>query len=269
MLLECGRGKEAPPGETCLLKPASIRQMWSAQTVQGTPDPPAGLEALKANFAAYGLGFGLRDYRGRKLVTHSGGLPGYVSYVAMVPEERLGIVILTNQEAGAAFNAVARHVLDAYLGPPTPPVDWVAAFRKSADEEAAKAREEVAKAAAARAADSKPSLALGRYAGRYRDAWYGEAILAEEAGQLSLTMTRTAGMVADLDHWQHDTFVARWRQPFMSDDAPADAYVSFSLKPDASIAEMRMLPVSPAIDFSFDYQDLLFLPVPATGAASR
>jgi hypothetical protein len=76
-------------------------------------------------------------------------------------------------------------------------------------------------------------------------------------------MTRTPGMVADLEHWQHDTFVARWRQAFMSDEAPADAYVSFALGPDASIERMTMAPLSPAIDFSFDYQDLLFTPVAA------
>jgi len=70
-------------------------------------------------------------------------------------------------------------------------------------------------------------------------------------------------MVADLEHWQHDTFVARWRVVFMSEETPADAYVSFALKPDASIERMTMAPVSPAIDFSFDFQDLLFSPVAA------
>jgi len=80
-----------------------------------------------------------------------------------------------------------------------------------------------------------------------------------------LDMTRTPGLVAALEHWQHDTFVARWRQAFMSDEAPADAYVSFVLKPDASVERMTMAPVSPAIDFSFDYQDLVFTPVPRGG----
>jgi len=66
MLLECGRAG-AKGGEGCLLKPESVRRLWSAQIALGTPDPPPGLEALRANFSAYGLGFGLRDYRGRKL----------------------------------------------------------------------------------------------------------------------------------------------------------------------------------------------------------
>jgi CubicO group peptidase (beta-lactamase class C family) len=267
MLLECGRGKEPPAGRACVLKPESVRRLWSAQTVQGTPDPPPGLEATRASFAAYGLGFGLRDYRGRKVVSHGGSVPGYVSQVALVPEDRLGLVVLTNQEETGAFEAVKYRVFDEYLGAPVPPVDWIAAFRKRADDERRKAEEAVAKAAAARDATSRPSLALARYAGRYCDAWYGDVTIAESGGRLVLEMTRTPGMVADLEHWQHDTFVARWRRTWMSDEAPADAYVSFALKPDASIERMTMAPVSPAIDFSFDYQDLLFTPVPAGAGA--
>ena len=263
MLLECARGKEASAGRTCLLKPESIQRMWSSQTVLGTPDPPLGLEPLKANFAAYGLGFGLRDYRGRKIVSHIGGLPGYVSQVALVPEERLGLVVLTNQEETGAFEAVTYRIFDEYLGAPVPPVDWVAAFHNRAADERNRAEAAVAKAATARDAGSRPSLPLTRYAGRYRDPWYGDATIAEEAGRLVLTMTRTPRMIADLEHWQQDTFVARWREAFMSDEAPADAYLSFSLRPDASVDRVTMTPVSPAIDFSFDYQDLLFTPVPA------
>jgi hypothetical protein len=148
-----------------------------------------------------------------------------------VPEERLGVVVLTNQEETGAFEAVRYRVFDEYLGAPAPPLDWIAAFRKRAEDARKKAEEAVAKAPAARDAASRPSLALAGYAGRYRDSWYGDVTIAEEAGRLVLTMTRTPGMVADLEHWQHDTFVARWREVYMSDEAPADAYVK--LRPRA------------------------------------
>jgi CubicO group peptidase (beta-lactamase class C family) len=265
MLLECGR-RGASGGDGCLLKPDSIQRLWSVQTALGTPEPPPGLEALRANFAGYGLGFGLRDYRGRKLVSHTGGLPGYVSQVALVPEDRLGMVVLTNQEEGGAFRAVTQGILDDYLGAPVPPVDWTAAFRKQSDEEAAKARAAVAKATGVRATASSPSLPLAGYAGRYRDPWYGDVTIVETGGKLVLSMTRTRGMLAELEHWQQDTFVARWREAFMSDTQPADAFVTFALKADASIERMTMAPVSPAIDFSFDFQDLLFTPVPTDAA---
>jgi hypothetical protein len=160
-----------------------------------------GPRAAEGGFAAYGLGFGLRDYRGRRIATHAGGLPEYVSQVALVPEERLGLVVLTNQEETGAFEAVTYRILDEYLGAPAPPVDWIAAFHERAAAERKKAEEAVARAVAARDAASRPSLLLAKYAGRYRDPWYGDVAIAEENGRLAVTMTRTPGMVADLEHW--------------------------------------------------------------------
>jgi hypothetical protein len=69
--------------------------------------------------------------------------------------------------------------------------------------------------------------------------------------------------VGDLEPWQYDTFVARWRDRSLN----ADAYVTFALKPDGSIDQMKMAPVSPLTDFSFDFQDLLFAPAPPAANA--
>ena len=63
-------------------------------------DPPPELAAQRSNFRGYALGLGVSDYRGRKLLAHTGGLPGYVSRVMMVPEIKLGVAVLTNQESG-------------------------------------------------------------------------------------------------------------------------------------------------------------------------
>jgi hypothetical protein len=196
-------------------------------------------------------------------VSHSGGLPGYVSRVTLVPEERLGIVVLTNQESTGAYDALVQQLVDFYLG--APPFDWPAAYRRHEAEQRAAAEAAVAKARAARDAGSRPSLPLARYAGRYRDPWYGEAIVSLDGDQLVLTLARTPGMTAALEHWQHDSFVAHWRQAFMGEDQPADAYVSFALRPDATVERMTLGALSPAIDFSFDYQDLLFTPAPEAG----
>jgi CubicO group peptidase (beta-lactamase class C family) len=262
MLLECAREGEASEDQVCVVKPSSIQRMWSAQTVMSTPKLPAALAALESDFAAYGLGFRMQEYRGRKVLTHGGGLPGYVSRVTLVPDEGLGIVVLTNQESATAFHAVTQQILDIHLGAPEPPVDWLEAFRSVAAERQAKAEAKVAEAAAARSSHSRPSLPLSDYAGAYRDPWYGEARLVEEEGRLVLDMTRTPDLVADLEHWQHDTFVARWREVWMSDHSPCDVFVTFALGPGGAVERMTMQPVSPAIDFSFDFQDLAFTPVP-------
>jgi len=55
----------------------------------------------------------------------------------------------------------------------------------------------------------------------------------------------------------------------MSDRSPHEAYVTFALEHTGSVERMTMTPVSPAIDFSFDFQDLRFTPVPAGEARGQ
>ena len=137
-------------------------------------------------------------------------------------------------------------------------MNWIGGFRSLAEQQLAQAKEVEKTQRAAPNADSKPSLSLEKYAGRYKDAWYGEAKITLEESKLVLRFSRTPGLVGDLEHWQYDTFVARWRDRSLY----ADAFVTFALKPDGGIDQMKMVPVSPLTDFSFDFQDLLFTPVP-------
>ena len=230
------------------------KEMWSPQTILPTDDPPRPLAPLRTDFADYALGWSLRCYHGRKLVGHTGGVAGFVSRVMLVPEENLGVVVLTNAEEGGAFDSILYHVLDHYFG--LPPTDWIAAYKAVKDKDEKDAAETVKKAEGARAADSKPSLPLEKYAGVYNDAWYGPITVRMENGGLVITFDHTPTMVGDLQHWQYDTFKAHWRERTIE-----DAFVTFSLKSDGSIDSAKMAAVSPLADFSFDYQDLLLKPI--------
>jgi len=233
------------------------QEMWSMLTPIkiGKPSIPE-LAPLVPNFSGYGESWFLSDYRGQKLVWHTGGWPGMVSRVTMVPGLNLGVVVLTNAESGAAFNAVTYRVLDAYLNPDQK-TDWVAAYDKAVKKSEAKADESLAKHEAARNKASKPSLALAKYAGTYRDPWYGDVIISNESGKLRLRFSKTAQLVGTMTPWQHDTFVVRWDDRALN----ADAFVNFNLDVDGHITEMRMQPMSPLTDFSFDFQDLRLVPV--------
>src|SRR6266849_3319034 len=168
--LQLYRGK-FPNREGRLFSEQQSREMWSAQTLLPAGERTGPLAPLSSKFAAYALGWSLRDYHGRKLVGHTGGVAGFVSRVMLVPEENLGIVILTNAESGGAFDSILFHILDHYLA--LQQTDWIAAF-KAADEKQQREAEEITrKQNASLAADSKPSLALEKYAGVYTDPWYG------------------------------------------------------------------------------------------------
>jgi CubicO group peptidase (beta-lactamase class C family) len=257
VLLQLNHGKFLDPGgrdkEGRLFSEQQSKEMWTAQTILPISDPPPQLAGLKTNFAAYALGWRLRDYHGRKLVGHTGGVGGFVSRVMLVPEENLGVVILTNAEEGGAFDSILFHVLDHYFN--LPPTDWIAAYKSLNDMQEQNAAEAMKKAEGARAADSKPSLPLEKYAGTYNDAWYGPITIKKESAGLVITFDHTPTMIGDLQHWQYDTFKAHWR-----DRTIEDAFVTFSLRPDGSIESARMAAVSPLADFSFDYQDLLLKP---------
>jgi CubicO group peptidase (beta-lactamase class C family) len=250
--LQLNRGK-FPDSSTHLFSEQRSKEMWSPQTILPTDDPPPPLAALKAKFADYGLGWGLRDYHGRKLVGHTGGVAGFVSRVMLVPEENLGVVILTNAEESGAFDSLLFHVLDHYFQ--LPPTDWIAAFKTVRDTEVGEAASSMKKAEAGRAASSKPSLPLEKYAGVYNDAWYGPITIRMENGGLVISFDHTPNMIGDLEHWQYDTFKAHWRVHTIE-----DAFVTFSLHADGTIDSARMAAVSPLADFSFDYQDLLLKP---------
>ncbi len=241
---------------TRLFSPASARQLWREVTPEPIGEAPPGLPHLRPHEYGYALGIETRDYRGRLLLTHTGGLPGYVSRVAMIPDLRLGVVVLTNQESGLAFNAIAYRVLDHYIGVKAP--DYVGNYRKLLQDNRARLAQLDSSAAGQRDSTSGPSLPLAGYAGTYRDAWYGDVTISEENGKLVLRMTRTPSMVGDLVHWQHDSFLARWRDR----ELRADAYVTFALNPNGSIDRVKLAPASPSVDFSFDFQDLLLVPVP-------
>ncbi|KIQ24759.1 beta-lactamase [Xanthomonas campestris] len=234
------------------------REMWSMITPINVPEPAVPeLAAARPNFAGYGEGWSLSDYRGHRLVWHTGGWPGMVSRLTLVPEQKLGVVVLTNQEVGAAFNAVTLQVLDAFLQ--LPATDWTAAYAKAAEKADAEADTSWKHHEQARAKRSAPSLPLSGYAATYRDPWYGEVVIRQEGKRLRLQFAKTVQLVGTLEHWQHDSFIVRWDDRSLN----ADAFVNFALTPNGKVREMRMEAVSPLTDFSFDFQDLVLTPVAA------
>ncbi len=244
------------PDGTPLFSEKRQQEMWSVIT----PIPVAGpavpeLAPAVPNFAGYGEGWNLSDYRGRKLVSHTGGWPGMVSRTTLVPDAKLGIVVLTNQEVGAAFNAVTYAALDAFLG--APETEWVGAYAAAVAKASGKADDSWKQHVAARDAGSRPSLAAAGYAATYRDPWYGEVVIAQQGGKLRMRFAHTPLLAGTLEHWQHDTFIVRWDDRTLN----ADAFASFALDPDGTVRELRMEPVSPLTDFSFDFQDLVLTPV--------
>ncbi|MEO7538974.1 MAG: serine hydrolase [Pyrinomonadaceae bacterium] len=173
---------------------------------------PIGEQSSKNNptrhFNSYGMGWFIYDYHGRKILNHSGGLDGMLSYTVLIPEENAGFVVLTNNE-GPGFAIMMNKILDVMVGAPKRDFIAVALARDVGNKKAE--ADEIAKIDASRLPNTKPSLPLVAYAGTFTSDMYGDVTVAEENGKLVMRMVPTPSYVADLEHWHLDTWQIRWR----------------------------------------------------------
>ncbi len=213
-----------------LLSEKTIREMHSPQTI--VPRSRNDRELFpETHFALYGLGWRLNDYRGRLIVRHGGALDGMRTHIALLPEESLGVVVLTNVNVSSVPQAIVWHVIDQYLGPQEK--DWNQIYL--AEAEKARARSDSIRAVreTERLTGTTPTHALEEFAGTYEDELYGQVMITLEDGNLVIT----AGpfYTGDLEHWHLNTFRVTWRDPYLGRD-----YLGFILDRMGRVAAVDM-----------------------------
>jgi CubicO group peptidase (beta-lactamase class C family) len=191
-----------------LLSSGAARETHASQTVIRL-EPPMTFLYPEAHFLNYGLGWFLHDYRGRKVVEHGGAIDGMRAQVAMIPEEKLGLVILTNMGGTTLPVPLMFRIFDAYLG--APPRDWSGDLLKSMKGLEEQGRAAQKKQEEARVKDTKPSLAISEYAGTFKNDLYGDVKVTHQNGKLSVRFG--PAFTGDLEHWHYDTFRARFNGP--------------------------------------------------------
>lgn len=213
-----------------LISAGVVKEMHKPQMIiPYNPQSPG--TTLDAHFTSYGFGWFLHDYHGYKVVQHGGAIDGMSALVAMLPEKKLGVAVLSNLQGNQLPWALMYRVFDAYLG--LPPQDHNAkllAALKSAQE---RARAAAKKAEDGRVKDTKPSLPLSLYAGTYKDEMYGEATVAEVEGKL--VFRYSPGFTGELEHWHYDTFRVKWPNPTIT-----ESLVTFTLNAQGKVEEIKV-----------------------------
>jgi len=183
----------------------------------------------ETHLQSYGMGWFLNDYRGKGIVQHGGNIDGMSAMVAMMPEEKTGMVILTNKNGTGLTGVVMNRVFDAFLG--ATPRDWSAEMLKATTAALATAQAAQKKVEAQRVANTKPTLALDQYAGTYADSMYGDAVIKLENGKLHATLGKAFD--GDLEHWHYDTFRANWK-----DRMAGRSMLTFALGADGKVSKL-------------------------------
>lgn len=245
-----------------LISTAQVAELLNPVTL--LPTPEYLLKNTGSFMNAYALGWNVSTFYGQPAYSHGGGVWGMTTFIMILPEQGLAVFASDNQLSAApravVFDVVDQFARDGTLntgndweGKPWAGKDWIAIISDLSKDRLAEGATAVEKAMAGRNADSKPSLPLDAYAGTYRDPWYGDIqVRMEKDGKLWFRSGRSELLTAPLEHFQYDTFIARWTEG----DLNADAYVSFTLTPEGGIDRIRMKAVSPNTDFSFDFHDL-------------
>jgi CubicO group peptidase (beta-lactamase class C family) len=222
---------------------------WAPQTIINI----SGGGAYNTHFAAYGLGWFLSDVKGYKQVTHTGGLAGIVTQITLIPELKLGIIVLTNQQSGAAFTAITNTIKDSYLG--VKGTDRVKQMHDRVvknEAEAKKITDTIWAGIAAQQKNTAPKADIKNFIGTYTDQWFGDVIISIKNGQPWFDSKRSPKLSGVLLPFKGNTFVAKWNDRSMD----ADAYVKFELDENGKASGFKMAAISPLTDFSFDFQDL-------------
>jgi CubicO group peptidase (beta-lactamase class C family) len=193
-------------GKDTLLTPASRNTLWKIHN-NFTTDY-TGKSDTETHFSGYGLGWSLSDYHGRMKVGHGGAFDGMISSVTMLPEEKLGVVVLTNG-LEAPTSAMTNYILDAFLG--VPEKDWSAAML--ARQKAGKTRDNrISERISKQVKGTKPSLSLQNYTGNYFSDIYGTISVSLKDNRLRLDFEHSPQLSATLEHWHFDVWKINWDQ---------------------------------------------------------
>jgi len=222
--------------------------MWTAQTLGSVS--PREHEWDGMNFAAYGLGWQVTDMHGYKVLSHGGGLPGIRDFIMLIPDLHLATVVLTNQENREAMDAVTAQIVKSYM--PVPHQDWVEKYAQERTKTLARIK--ATDDAQQKALVQRASLPLSDYAGTYRDPWFGDVTITQDAGGLTFRAARAPLLTGRMQPYTGDVFIVHWNDRSID----ADAYVEFPAGFDGLPHGMNLKPVSAGTSLIFDYHDLNF-----------
>jgi len=225
-------------------------QIWEVRKLTTPTDVSRGSFVRNPNihFNGYGLGWNVYDYNGKKVINHGGGSDGMISKVAMIPEENLGLVILTN-DINYLPSALTYQIFDMYFG--NEDKDWSKKYLEYYKNNLKEDAERDAKMETERIKNTKPSFDLTAYTGKYTDKTYGSVSVEVENGKLVLKYLPAKGLIGDMNHYHYDVFTIKLR------DLPSlpTGTVQFAMDEKGKIKSLKVDIPNP--DFYFDEFDFV------------
>jgi len=184
-----------------------------------------------SHLSTYALGWRLRDYRGRLLINHGGGLDGMYSVFGFMPDENVGVVVLTNLDNHNLHYALTYHVYDLLLDLDFQ--NWSKRYLEASKEQSA--NKEKGKRKKEKIEGTKQSHKLANYLGLYTSRLYGDVEIYMDKSELKMRLSAHPQKIGSIEHWQYDTFLVKWNDVVFDEN-----FVYFDLNNKGEIKQFRM-----------------------------
>jgi CubicO group peptidase (beta-lactamase class C family) len=168
----------------------------------------------KGHFSLYGLGWLMEEYCGRKVVSHTGGVNGFVTGVTLIPEEKLGIIVFTNTDQNSFFDALKWEIMDAYFG--NPYRNYSQAYLGFTNQQLSEDQKKDNMLKDSVLLHLKTDLPATAYTGKYVNDVYGNMNVVQEGGELRMKFSHHPNMYATLESLGGNRFYARFSDPEFS-----------------------------------------------------
>jgi len=190
-----------------ILSARSIRTIRRPSSILGV-DPRGNKET---HFYLYAMGLDINDRDGKLVYSHTGGVDGFLSSVLFVPEEKLGIIVLTNTDQNNFYQNLTDEIRDAFLGLPYQDYSKKSLERfKQNKLDESKRIDSLKKIVRI---NSKPSLPLKKYSGKYFNDHYGDIEIKLENNNLNINFSNHPNLIGRLEHLQNDNYLCTYSIP--------------------------------------------------------
>lgn len=186
-----------------LLKPETFAELFKPQSIVTSQEFYPTQRIIKPHWMTYGLGWFQQDYRGKMVQFHTGSLAGLVAICGMIPDEKTSVYIFGNLDHSEIRHALMYKAFDLWSFHQDN--DWSHEFYQLYKGIRDTAKKKEAEQLSKRVPDTKPSLPLQDYAGKYNSIIYGEAELVFHNDSLTIHFPDNIYTVF-LKHWHFDTF---------------------------------------------------------------
>lgn len=251
MITQMNDGRYDDSLQKSLFSKKSHQAMWTIHTVTKAKND----NRYNTHFSGYGLGWFLKDVQGNMQVWHTGGLAGMLSKVIMIPDKKLGVVVLTNasNDGAGVFASVTQTIVDSYLG--LDDHHWVEKYAAYFNKKKNSADSVVNSIWKKVESNSGVTIDTHAFIGIYNDNWFGKVEVYQKDGNLWFRSFRSPQYTGKMFFYNANTFAIKWNDR----DMEADAFTLFSLDETGKAQTFKMKGLSPDIDFSYDFQDLHFI----------